>query len=141
MKITVKTRVTKYGPEDLSKDIPYLSESKIKHLDNNGIVMKGTYVNPGMILVGKVKPNRHLNSGEIELAKLNIWYFGDEDLWGNSSYIANENEQGIVVNVAIKNFFAPCFDFQDYYALTIKELPIGTILQQITIHLESKNTV
>nr|YP_010152863.1 RNA polymerase subunit beta [Olisthodiscus luteus]QQW50524.1 RNA polymerase subunit beta [Olisthodiscus luteus] len=53
-KYDIKVKETKNGPEELTTDIPDVSEEAVKHLDHNGIVLKGTYVVSGDILVGKV---------------------------------------------------------------------------------------
>ena len=47
-------RDTKLGPEEISRDLPNISESILSHLDEDGIVRIGTRVKPGDILVGKV---------------------------------------------------------------------------------------
>ena len=50
----VDARDTKLGPEEITKDIPNLSENVLAGLDEDGIVKVGTRVGPGNILVGKV---------------------------------------------------------------------------------------
>ncbi len=49
-------RETKLGPEEITRDIPNVSEESRKNLDSNGIVRIGTEVKEGDILVGKVTP-------------------------------------------------------------------------------------
>ena len=49
-------RDTKLGPEEISADIPNVSESALNKLDESGIVFIGAEVNAGDILVGKVTP-------------------------------------------------------------------------------------
>ena len=49
-------RDTKLGPEDITADIPNVSESALSKLDESGIVYVGAEVKPGDILVGKVTP-------------------------------------------------------------------------------------
>ena len=49
-------RETKLGPEEITRDIPNVSEEARKNLDANGIVRIGTEVKEGDILVGKVTP-------------------------------------------------------------------------------------
>ena len=49
-------RDTKLGPEEITADIPNVSESALSKLDESGIVYVGAEVNPGDILVGKVTP-------------------------------------------------------------------------------------
>ena len=49
-------RDTKLGPEEVTSDIPNVSESALSKLDESGIVYVGAEVNPGDILVGKVTP-------------------------------------------------------------------------------------
>lgn len=50
----VDARDTKLGPEEITRDIPNVSESTLAGLDDDGIVRIGTRVEPGDILVGKV---------------------------------------------------------------------------------------
>jgi DNA-directed RNA polymerase subunit beta len=58
----VDARDTKLGPEEITRDIPNVSEEILKDLDERGIVRIGAEVNPGDYLVGKVTPK-----GETEL--------------------------------------------------------------------------
>lgn len=51
---SVEARDTKLGPEEITRDIPNVSEVALSGLDEDGIVRIGTRVNPGDILVGKV---------------------------------------------------------------------------------------
>ncbi len=53
---------TKLGPEELTRDIPNVSEDTLRHLDDKGIIRIGAEVGPNDILVGKVQPK-----GETEL--------------------------------------------------------------------------
>jgi DNA-directed RNA polymerase subunit beta len=52
----VMARDTKLGPEEITRDIPNVSEEALKNLDEAGIVYIGAEVNPGDILVGKITP-------------------------------------------------------------------------------------
>jgi DNA-directed RNA polymerase subunit beta len=52
----IEVRETKLGPEELSRDIPNVSEQATRHLDGRGIVTVGAEVKEGDILVGKVTP-------------------------------------------------------------------------------------
>jgi DNA-directed RNA polymerase subunit beta len=52
--LVVEARDTKLGAEEITKDIPNVSEKKLESLDEDGIVKVGTRVSPGDILVGKV---------------------------------------------------------------------------------------
>ena len=52
----MQCRDTKLGPEEITRDIPNVSEDARRNLDENGIVMIGTEVHEGDILVGKVTP-------------------------------------------------------------------------------------
>ena len=58
----VDARDTKLGPEEISRDIPNLSDDILKDLDDRGIIRVGAEVGPGDVLVGKVTPK-----GETEL--------------------------------------------------------------------------
>ena len=52
----MQCRETKLGPEEITRDIPNVSEEARRNLDENGIVAIGTEVKEGDILVGKVTP-------------------------------------------------------------------------------------
>ncbi len=52
----IQCRETKLGPEEITRDIPNVSEEARKNLDENGIIAIGTEVKEGDILVGKVTP-------------------------------------------------------------------------------------
>jgi len=52
----VMARDTKLGPEEITRDIPNISEEALKNLDEAGIVYIGAEVKPGDILVGKITP-------------------------------------------------------------------------------------
>ena len=52
----VMARDTKLGPEEITRDIPNVSEEALKNLDEAGIVYIGAELHPGDILVGKITP-------------------------------------------------------------------------------------
>ena len=52
----IDARDTKLGPEEITRDIPNLSEEILKDLDERGIIRVGAEVGPGDVLVGKVTP-------------------------------------------------------------------------------------
>jgi len=57
-----EARDTKLGPEEITRDIPNVSEDSLRNLDESGIIRLGAEVSPGDILVGKITPK-----GETEL--------------------------------------------------------------------------
>src|SRR5438309_1743040 len=59
----IEARDTKLGPEEITRDIPNVSEETLKNLDDRGIIYVGAEVHPGDILVGKITPK-----GESELS-------------------------------------------------------------------------
>ncbi|TAJ15951.1 DNA-directed RNA polymerase subunit beta [Patescibacteria group bacterium] len=72
----VAVRDTKLGPEVTTPDIPNVSETKLRNLDEEGIIRIGAEVRPGDILVGKVTPK-----GETQLTpeeRLLRSIFGDK---------------------------------------------------------------
>ncbi len=96
----MEARDTKLGPEDITRDIPNVSEEALRNLDETGIVKIGAKVSPGDILVGKVTPK-----GETELApeeKLLRAIFGDkaEDVRDASLYV-KPGSAGVVVDVKV----------------------------------------
>ncbi len=52
----IEARQTKLGPEEITKDVPNINSHVIRHLNKDGIVISGSWVEPGDILVGKVTP-------------------------------------------------------------------------------------
>ncbi len=52
----LEARDTKLGPEEVTRDIPNVSESALRDLDESGVIRIGAKVKPGDILVGKVTP-------------------------------------------------------------------------------------
>ena len=93
-------RATKLGDEEITRDIPNLSEEALKNLDENGIVRVGTEVRPGDILVGKVTPK-----GETELTpeeRLLRAIFGDKAREvRDTSLRVKHGRGGVVVNVEV----------------------------------------
>jgi len=53
---SIDVRDTKLGTEELTDDIPNVSEEATKELDENGMIRVGAEVNPGDILIGKITP-------------------------------------------------------------------------------------
>ncbi len=72
----IECRDTKLGPEEITRDIPNVSENACRHLDERGIVRIGAEVKEGDILVGKVTPK-----GQTEVSpeeKLLLAIFGEK---------------------------------------------------------------
>ena len=93
-------RDTKLGPEEITKDIPNVSEAQLKDLDERGIIRIGAEVRSGDILVGKVTPK-----GETELTaeeRLLRAIFGEKarEVRDNSLRVPH-GESGIVVDVKV----------------------------------------
>ncbi|MBQ1847257.1 MAG: DNA-directed RNA polymerase subunit beta, partial [Clostridia bacterium] len=97
---TLEARDTKLGQEEITREIPNVSEETIKDLDANGIIRKGTEVRAGDILVGKVTPK-----GETELTpeeRLLRAIFGEKAREvRDTSLRLPHGESGIVVDVRV----------------------------------------
>ena len=98
----VVARDTKLGKEDITRDIPNVSEEALRNLDDSGIVRIGTYVRSGDILVGKVTPK-----GETQLnpeEKLLRAIFGEKagDV-RDTSLRVSQGIEGVVTNVVTFN--------------------------------------
>jgi DNA-directed RNA polymerase subunit beta len=96
----IEARDTKLGPEEITRDIPNVSEGYLRDLDESGIIRIGAYVKPGDILVGKVTPK-----GETQLTpeeKLLRAIFGEKagDV-KDASLTCPPGIEGIVVGVRI----------------------------------------
>src|SRR5687767_11996394 len=96
----IEARDTKLGPEEITRDIPNVSEGYLRDLDDSGIIRIGASVKPGDILVGKVTPK-----GETQLTpeeKLLRAIFGEKagDV-RDASLICPPGIEGIIVGVKI----------------------------------------
>ena len=91
---------TKLGPEETTRDIPNVSEEDLANLDEEGIVVVGSDVIPGDILVGKIAPK-----GETELTaeeRLLRAIFGEQAREvRDTSLRMPHGERGTVISVAI----------------------------------------
>ncbi len=89
---------TKLGSEEITRDIPNVGEEVLSHLDETGIVVIGSEVKPGDILVGKVAPK-----GETELSaeeRLLRAIFGEKAKEvRDTSLRMPHGERGIVIDV------------------------------------------
>jgi len=72
----LEVRDTKRGLEELTSDIPNVSEDATKYLDENGLIMIGAHVEPGDILIGKITPKGESDPSPEE--KLLRAIFGDK---------------------------------------------------------------
>jgi len=72
----LQVRDTKRGEEELTREIPNVSEDAIKHLDENGLIRVGAEVKPGDILIGKITPKGETDPTPEE--KLLRAIFGDK---------------------------------------------------------------
>ncbi|AID37438.1 DNA-directed RNA polymerase subunit beta [Candidatus Walczuchella monophlebidarum] len=94
---SLEVRDTKLGMEELTSDIPNLSEEATKNLDENGIIRVGSEVKPGDILIGKITPKGEYDPTPEE--KLLIAIFGERA--GNvkdASLKADTSLYGVVID-------------------------------------------
>lgn len=96
----IKSRDTKLGPEEITRDIPNVSEDVLKNLDEMGVIRVGTEVQAGDVLVGKVTPK-----GETELTaeeRLLRAIFGEKAREvRDTSLRVPHGEYGIIVDVKV----------------------------------------
>ena len=98
--LVVMARDTKLGAEEITRDIPNLSEVQLNRLDDSGIIYVGAEVNPGDVLVGKVTPK-----GETTLTpeeKLLRAIFGEKasDV-KDTSLRVDQGSSGTVIDVQV----------------------------------------
>ena len=93
----LEVRETKRGYEELTSDIPNVSEDATKDLDENGIVRIGAYIQPGDILIGKITPKGESDPSPEE--KLLRAIFGDKagDV-KDASLKASPSLKGVVID-------------------------------------------
>jgi DNA-directed RNA polymerase subunit beta len=99
-KFEIEARQTKLGPEEITREIPNVSEESVRQLDETGIIRKGAWVESGDILVGKVTPKGESDQPPEE--KLLRAIFGEKarDVRDNSLRVPN-GEKGRVVDVRV----------------------------------------
>ncbi len=96
----IEARELKDGVEEITKDIPNVREEELAHLDESGIVKIGTYIKPGMIMVGKVSPKGEVKPTPEE--RLLRAIFGEKaGHVVNKSMYASPSLEGVVVDVKI----------------------------------------
>jgi DNA-directed RNA polymerase subunit beta len=95
-----EVRGTKRGPEELTSDIPNVSEDATKNLDKQGIIRVGAHVDPGDIMIGKITPKGESDPSPEE--KLLKAIFGDKagDV-KDASLKANPSLSGTVIKTAL----------------------------------------
>ncbi len=123
----IDARDTKLGPEEITRDIPNLSDDTLADLDDRGIVRVGAEVVPGDVLVGKVTPK-----GETELTpeeRLLRAIFGEKAREvRDTSMKVPHGEGGKVIDVKV-------FDRDDAH-----ELPPG-VNQFVRVHVAQKRKI
>lgn len=72
----IKSRTTGQGPEKITKEIPHLENNVLRHLDKNGLVLLGSSVETGDVLVGKLTPQETEESLRAPEGKLLQAIFG-----------------------------------------------------------------
>jgi len=96
----VEARELKHGTEEITRDIPNIREDELLHLDESGIVQIGTYVKPGMILVGKVSPKGEIKPTPEE--RLLRAIFGEKaGHVVNKSLYCPASMEGVVVDIKV----------------------------------------
>ena len=131
----IEARDTKLGPEEVTRDIPNVSESLLRDLDESGVIRIGAYVKPGDILVGKVTPK-----GETQLTpeeKLLRAIFGEKagDV-RDASLNCPPGIEGIVVDVKI---FSRKGAEKDARAKAIEEGEVGRLEKNLNDEIRILN--
>ena len=121
---SLEVRDTKLGNEELTNDIPNVSEEATKDLDENGMIRIGAEVKPGDILIGKITPKGESDPTPEE--KLLRAIFGDKagDV-KDASLKASPSLHGVVINKklfarAVKDKRKRAKDKEDIAALEVK---------------------
>ena len=96
----VEARETKVGPEEITRDIPNVSEQRLSQLDEEGIIRIGSVVKAGSILVGKITPKGESEYGPEQ--KLLQAIFGEKvkDVRDASTYV-RPGVEGVVIDVKV----------------------------------------
>ncbi|MBS3769004.1 MAG: DNA-directed RNA polymerase subunit beta [Bacteroidales bacterium] len=145
----MEVRDTKRGLEELTADIPNVSEDATKDLDENGIIRIGAEINPGDIIIGKITPKGESDPSPEE--KLLRAIFGDKagDV-KDASLKASPSLSGIIVDKklftrAVKDKKARDTDkeklesFDKEYGQKIEELT-GKLIDKLTVLVNGKTS-
>ncbi len=98
---STEIRETKVGSEEITRDIPGVSEAALAHLDEDGLIQPGTRVKPGDILVGKIAPKAKSEFSSEEKLLRAIFGRAGEDV-KNDSLTVPPGTEGHVI--AVKRF-------------------------------------
>jgi len=125
--LEIQARDTKLGKEEITRDIPNISEAYLKDLDDSGIIRIGAHVKPGDVLVGKVTPK-----GETQMTpeeKLLRAIFGEKAAeYRDASLRCPPGISGVVVDVKI---FTRKGEEKDLRTRSIEEAYIGTMQKNL----------
>jgi DNA-directed RNA polymerase subunit beta len=101
-KFDIDVRQTKNGPEEITRDLPNVNEKSLRYLDETGIIIPGTFVKSGDILVGKITPK--VESDQLPEGRLLRAIFGEKarDVKDSSLRLHN-GSSGRVIDVRIFN--------------------------------------
>ena len=136
---SIDVRDTKLGTEELTDDIPNISEEATKDLDENGMIRIGAEVNPGDILIGKITPKGESDPSPEE--KLLRAIFGDKagDV-KDASLKAPPSLRGVVIDK--KLFTSSVKDKrkrnQDKQELELLEDKFDLKLEELKGHIDRK---
>jgi len=123
----VAVRTTKFGDEQVTRDIPGVNERFLRNLDEDGIVRIGAYVKSGDILVGKLTPkSEEVETPEYKLLKV---LFGEKAMDAKDSSLRVPHGEGGVV-IAVERFSRENKD----------ELPIG-VNELIKVYVAQKRKI
>ncbi len=136
---SIDVRDTKLGTEELTSDIPNVSEEATKELDENGMIRVGADVNPGDILIGKITPKGESDPTPEE--KLLRAIFGDKagDV-KDASLKAPPSLNGIVIDkkLFVRSFKDKRRRSQDKVDLELLETKYESILNDHRLLLVDK---
>ena len=126
----LEVRDTKRGLEELTSDIPNVSEEATKNLDENGLIRIGAHVKPGDILIGKITPKGESDPSPEE--KLLRAIFGDKagDV-KDASLKAPPSLEGIVID---KKLFSR--SLKDKKSKTVEKPMLDKIDQEFNLRIE-----
>ena len=96
----IDARTTKLGPEEITREVPNVSEEALRHLDERGIVIVGSRVYPDDILVGKITPKGESERPPEEKLLRAIFAEKAQDVRDNSLRVPH-GEGGRVVDVKV----------------------------------------
>ncbi len=138
---TTEVRETRLGKEEFTRDIPNVSEKALRNLDERGVVLEGTRVCPGDILVGKVVPKSKVELTPEEKLLHAIFGRAGEDVKNDSLELPSGYEGVVIKTEVFTRRGAGGDDQKKVLADEVKRLESDAKAQECTIFRQMMDAI